>query len=409
MSELPKSFSFTKERIDSLPLPPIKTRVTYHDTHKLSSGLQLRITTTGAKSFSVFKRINGSKPERITFGRYPEMTIEQARKNAAKINVAVADGDNPAEVKRAHKAEITFTEFFNQYTETYAKHRKKTWEEDLPRYRIYIETPLGAKKVSAIDRATIIELHRKISRTGHGTVANRVLALISSIFSWGVDACLVESNPAKGIKKNTEVSRDRFLQSEEIPKFFAALAEEDNPTMKDFIILSLLTGARKSNMLSMHYKDISFEREQWRIEDTKNGTPQNVTLSPEAIEILRNRLLINSGGFVFPGDGITGHMVAPYKGWVRLCKRAGFENLRLHDLRRTLGSWQAITGSSLLVIGKSLNHLDIKSTAIYSRLSLDPVRASVNTATTAMMDAAKAGSIKIEESKAPPTIAIESK
>ena len=77
----------------------------------------------------------------------------------------------------------------------------------------------------------------------------------------------------------------------------------------------------------------------------------------------------------------------PRKAWLRVLKRSGLSNLRMHDLRRSLGSWQAITGASLPIIGKSLGHTDQSATAIYARLTVDPVRASVNKATVAMMKA----------------------
>lgn len=124
----------------------------------------------------------------------------------------------------------------------------------------------------------------------------------------------------------------------------------------------------------------------WRIAKTKNGTPQTVTLSPEAVMVLEARK--DGGVFVFPGDGVTGHIVEPKKAWATLLKTAGIVNLRIHDLRRTLGSWQARTGASLPIIGKSLNHKTHQATAIYARLDLDPVRQSVNTATAAIMKAA---------------------
>jgi integrase len=93
-------------------------------------------------------------------------------------------------------------------------------------------------------------------------------------------------------------------------------------------------------------------------------------------------------GFFPALTGKTGHLVEPKKAWKRLLDRAGLSNLRIHDLRRTLGSWQAKTGASLLVIGKSLNHKSTQSTAIYARLDLEPVRESINLATTAMLNAA---------------------
>jgi integrase len=162
----------------------------------------------------------------------------------------------------------------------------------------------------------------------------------------------------------------------------------------DFILLALLTGARRANLCAMRWREINLADSVWRIPDTKNGTPQNVTLCPEAVEILKARQEATPGGFVFPGPGASGHMVEPKNAVIRVMERAGIpygsndpNGVTLHDLRRTLGSWQARTGASLAIIGKSLNHKSQQATAIYARLDLDPVRASVNTATAAMMEA----------------------
>jgi integrase len=139
----------------------------------------------------------------------------------------------------------------------------------------------------------------------------------------------------------------------------------------------------------MRWDEVNLDEGVWRIPLTKNGEPQNVTLSPEALAVLKGRREVSGkDDFVFPGRGARGHLVEPKKGWARVLQRAGITNLRIHDLRRTLGSWQAKTGASLAIIGKSLNHKSHQSTAIYARLDLDPVRHSVNTATAAMLQAA---------------------
>lgn len=379
-----KKFNFTKAEIDSLTLPASGKRDTYQDTKV--SGLHLRISSTGIKTFSVFKRIRGGNPERITLGRFPDMTIDQARRKTMEINLAIADGRSPAEAKRKLKSELLFSELFEEYLERHSKPKKKTWTEDLEKYKNHIEKPLGKRKLSEIDRAAISLIHSNITKAGHPIAANRILALISSVFGWAISAGLWENNPAIGIRRNKEKSRDRFIQSDELPRFFQALAEEPNETIRDYILISLLTGARRSNVCSMKWQDINFERAEWRIEATKNDTPQTVTLSPEAIEVLQNRKSDDSE-FVFPGIGKSGHLQEPRKGWERILKRAGIKDLRLHDLRRTLGSWQAKTGASLAIIGKSLNHKNQNTTAIYARLDLDPVRDSVNTATSAMLAA----------------------
>lgn len=378
--------NFTKAIIDALPMPEAGKRDTYHD--KETSGLQLRITSTGVKTFSVYRRIKGGNPERITLGRYPDMKIEQARREALRIAVDISDGKNPAEVKRGRKEELTFSELFAEYLERHAKPKKKTWFEDQAQFRLYIEKPLGKKKLSTIDRKSIAHIHGSITKAGYAPTANRVKALLSSVFGWAISAGLSESNPVIGVKSNKENQRDRFLQSDELPRFFQAVAKEENETIRDYVLLSLLTGARRSNVLAMRWQDISFERAEWRIEETKNGTPQTVALSPEAIEILQARKSSDGGVFVFPGNGKSGHLEEPRKGWQRILERAGIEDLRIHDLRRTMGSWQAKTGASLTIIGKSLNHKNQTTTAIYARLDLDPVRDSVNKATSAMMQAA---------------------
>jgi len=104
--------------------------------------------------------------------------------------------------------------------------------------------------------------------------------------------------------------------------------------------------------------------------------------------VLRNRMPSLAARFVFPGGGKTGHLGEPKKGWQRILAPAEIADLCIHDLRRTLGSWQAKQGTSLAIIGKSLNHKTQNTTAIYARLDLDPVRDSVNAATSAMMAAA---------------------
>jgi len=380
-----KKFNFTKAEIDALPLPQKGKRDTYHDTKV--NGLHLRISSTGIKTFSVFKRIRGGNPERITLGRYPDMAIDQARRKTMEINLVIADGRNPAEAKRKLKSELLFSELFEEYLQRHSKPKKKTWTEDLEKYKNHIEKPLGKRKLSEIDRAAISLIHSNITKAGHTIAANRILALISSVFGWAISAGLWENNPAIGIRRNKERSRDRFIQSDELPRFFQALSEEPNETIRDYILISLLTGARKSNVCSMKWQDINFERAEWRIEATKNDTPQTVTLSPEAIEVLQNRKGENDSEFVFPGIGKSGHLQEPKKGWKRILKCASIKDLRLHDLRRTLGSWQAKTGASLAIIGKSLNHKNQNTTAIYARLDLDPVRDSVNTATSAMLAA----------------------
>lgn len=367
--------------------PPASGRDVYHDIK--TPGLELRVTHSGTMTFSVFKRLKNGHPERVTLDRYPAINVEQARKLAGRTFTAISEGVSLAAVKRAHKEEMTFGELFDQYLERHAKPNKVTYREDQQRYNQYLEQPLGSKKLSSIDQKAIREIHSKITRegTGHPVVANRVLAVISTTFGRGIEWGYVKENPAIGVRRNKEQSRDRFVQPEEKQKFFAALDQELNTVVRDFIFIALFTGARKNNVLAMKWSDVDLDRRIWRIAMTKNGTPQNVVLVEAVIERLKARRAAADKDpiFVFPGKGKTGHLAVPTKGWLRVLEAAGVANLRIHDLRRTIGSWQAMEGASLPVIGKSLNHKTPQATAVYARLHNDPVRESMEKATKALL------------------------
>jgi integrase len=380
---------FTNRTIAALPTPA-GGRAEYIDTE--TNGLRLRVSPKGVKTFSLLRRVKNGPMERITLGRYPDIKTEEAARKAKQLNGVIAEGANPAELRRAHRGELTFAELFDEYIERHAKLRKRTWKEDAQKYRDYIEKHLAGRKISGISRQDIAAIHSKITRAGHPTVANRVKDLLSSIFGRAVKWGLLDANPAAGIEDNKETSRDRFLRPGELPKLFEALSEEHNSAFRDFFLLALLTGARRHNVRSMRWADIDLDSSEWRIPMTKNGQPQHVPLVPEAVAVLRQRReAIPEGEFVFPAartDSKLGHISGERKAWLRILDRAGIEDVRIHDLRRTMGSWQARTGASMVIIGKSLGHKSQQATAIYARLDLDPVRQSMETAAAAIMEAA---------------------
>lgn len=426
-------FKFGKEKIEALPLPEAGKRTTYYD--EIVPKLALRVTGAGTKTFYIVKRV-GADMTWLKLGVFPDMSVENARKEAETKLGHYAAGDNPAAIKRAAKEEQTLDEYFQHFIENKRKKNgtllsPKTKGEYKSQFAKYL-APIAKKKISKVSVADVKPLVREIGKA-HPIMANRVRALVSSIYGLASEDGLVTSNPATGVSKYGETIRDRFLHADELPRFFASVGQEPNGTVRDFFLLSLLTGARRANVLAMRWNEIRLDEGIWRIPNTKNGTPQNVTLSPEAATILTTRKETAEGAFVFPGDGKSGHLMEPKKGWQRIfdrdeltqltarIKAAGkafavvegealadalerarktakrlqldtegtrIDPLRIHDLRRTLGSWQAKQGASLAIIGKSLNHKSQQATAIYARLDLDPVRASVNQATAAMMEAA---------------------
>lgn len=323
-------------------------------------------------------KIDG-RPERIKLERFPGMTIEQARGRASDINAAIAREENPAQIRRAKKEELMLGELFENYLKFHAKKHKTSWKEDLRQFNCYLSSWKN-KRLSLIRKTDINKLHQEIGNTSGYYAANRLLALLSSLFNYAKKLELWDkTNPAVGITKFKEKSRSRFLQADELPRFFAALAEEQNEHARDYVLLSLLTGARKSNVLAMRWEQINLELGLWNIPKTKNGDEHTVPLVQQAVEILKTRYLAKKNEWVFPSNSKSGHLADPKKPWQRILKAAGIEDLRIHDLRRSLGSWQASTGASLAIIGKTLSHRNVNTTAIYARLNIDPVRDAMTT------------------------------
>ena len=378
-----KNINFTKKIIDSLKLPDKNKRHYFYD--EKINGLELMVTDQGTKSFKVYRKFNG-KPVRVTLGKYPEMTIENARKKAQLVITDMISGKNPNEEKKNIRSETTFGKMFKIFMERHSKITKKNWiadEQDVPRFLSH----WFKKKLSTISKQEIQLIHERVRVENGLYQANRLLERIKVIYNKAIEWGWNGTNPASNIKKFKEKSRDRFLHPDELPRFFESLESEPNLTIKDYIYVSLFTGARKSNVLSMKWEDINFERCEWLIPETKNGESLRVHLTEKVIDILKNRLQSSPNSkWVFESIGKTGHLVEPKSGWKRILQRASIKDLRLHDLRRTLGSYQAINGASSLIIGKSLGHKNQQSTAIYARLSIDPIKESVEKAAQTMQE-----------------------
>lgn len=429
---------FTKTALLALEPPAAGKRLTAYDTEVPK--LAVRVTPAGTRTFYVVKFVDANAAW-VKLGTFPGMTVEQARVEAQKILGEFATGANPAAARRAIREEPTFAELFALFLAGKKKRdgsplSEKTKRDYRDALRLYLES-IKAKKLSHITRADVKAIHAKATKKS-AAQADKAVAIVSAVFTFAADHEHFDGvNPASRVQKNPAPSRDRFAQANELPYLLTAIAES---SLCDYFLLSLLTGARRSNVQAMAWRDIDLDAGIWRIGMTKNGTPQNVPLSPEAVAALQARKRSAVSPFVFPGTGVTGHLVEPKKAWATILSKAStrrlldqlqelgkldnderqaaddllleapakaakkyqalavvakidpaaydMTDLRIHDLRRTLGSWQAKTGASLAIIGKSLNHKTHQATAIYARLDLDPVRQSVNTATQAMLEAA---------------------
>lgn len=382
----------TKRTVAALPMPK-EGRTTYQDSE---DGFLHVVVTPTVKTWRYIRKVNG-RVVFITLGRFPSMTPEQAREESKKTSACYVMGRDPQSERKAARKVVTWGDLFGWYLETHAKPHKKTWEEDVRQDALYC----GAWKSRSWKTITpdmVTRWHKQIGKRAK-FAADRALALVRTVFNKALGADLIQGrNPASGTRMFNPTcaaySRDRFLQADELQRLFKALEKHPEQDMADFFKLCIFTGARRGNVQAMRWADFDRERLLWTIPGTesKNKEPMKIPLLTPAAEILNRRWeKRRSDVWVFPSakrNGKTPHLAEPKKAWKSLCEKADLRDVRIHDLRRTLGSWQAICGASMAIIGKSLGHKDTKATEVYARLSLDPVRQSMDAAVTKMLEAA---------------------
>jgi len=368
----------TKQRIDALRYEGNGSQKCILWDESLS-GFGCRVYPGGKKSFLLSYRIGGRKREMV-LGPYGKITVDQARRMAQKHTADILDGKDPLESRRQTRLGETLRNLTDAYIEQHAKVRKKTWREDKRRIDLYLLPALGNRKIQAVTRPEVAALHRRVGRTSPYE-ANRLLALLSVMFEFAIKHGLrdeASGNPAKHIEKFPETKRDRWITREELPRVAAAIDQEASEYVRAAFWLYLLTGARKSEVLTMRWSDLDLTRNEWRLPTTKAGRTHYIPLSDPVVDRL-NKLQRQEGNpYVICGHKAGSHLVNISKAWQRVRKAAGVEDARLHDLRRTVGSWLAQSGKSLHLIGKVLNHSNASTTQIYARFAQDQVRSALD-------------------------------
>ena len=394
--------SFTKKLLDNLPIPD--KRIEYKDAK--TDYLRIRVTPSDVKSFIVLKRVDG-KLIRSTQGRYPGMTIEQARNEAAKIRGWMVGGENPNDFKRDRRDSIKLDELIELFSEDFqglvksGERRAASLDTIKGNYKNHIKSTLGNTRLVQITEDAARNFLKNLKKDRSPAVHNKVLTVCKSLFNYAKSEKLANSNPFAEYKKLPETKRERFLQPDEMKSFFEAITPESQ-IYQDVVYMWLFTGMRKSCVIAMEWNELDLAGGLWHIPTSKmKGNKSHVMpLCNDALMILKSRSKNKeSSQFVFPSNtSKSGHITAKGgKGsfWRRIVERAGLfyedkeKRLTIHDLRRSLASWQALQGESILTIAKTLGHSDTRTTsAVYARLNTDFVRGGIDRASTAMKHAA---------------------
>jgi len=371
-------------------------------------GFGVRVYPSGRRMYLVQYRI-GKRLRRMRIGWHGVVTAEIARHRARLLLSDVARGADPAAERDARRKAKTVSELADAYLELHARPRKRSVGDDEQRLKKYVRPAIGTKIAAEVTRPDVIALHRSVGRDGGDYVANRVLALVSAIWNWGEREGLLPANnpnPARGVTRFRETSRDRWLTPDEVKRVAEALKVEASPHVRAYFALALITGARKRELLSIRWADI--DRGLLRIGDTKNGRPHIIPLPETASAILIALPKAGDSGPVFPSPSrldVPLSVAVIDQAWRRIRTGAKLPEARLHDLRRTMGSWMVQGGASIPLIGRALNHKSQAATAVYARLALDGVRHALEAHANALADVGvSAGLLSPSASRGPSKI-----
>lgn len=365
----------TDRLIRKLAAPGQGSRFAYDDVVR---GFGIRITSTGCTSFVLRARVASGRERVITIGRFPDFSATAARERAKALKRRIADGEDPMAKRQAMRAAPTINELWDRYKQEHLpKKRPKSQENDHWIMDRRVGPRLGKVKVAAVTRDDIEALHRRLSGDAP-IMANRVVAFLSMMFSCSIKWGYRTDNPARGVERNPESGRTRYLSSDELGRLIPALDAHPDQQAADIVRLLFLTGARKGEVLGATWDQFDLAKGVWTKPGatTKQKTEHRVPLSAPALKLLVGLQERADGPHLFPGRVPGKPRLGLKKFWSEVRQTAEIDGCRIHDLRHTFASILASYGLSLPIIGALLGHTQPATTARYAHLFDDPLRAA---------------------------------
>jgi len=404
----------TKRSIDGLGAGT--DRFTVWDTDV--TGFGVRVTPKGERIYILKYRL-AQQQRWFTIGRHGSpWTPESARKEAVLLLGEVAQGMDPADKRRADRHAISFGELCDLYLAEGVAHKKaSTIRSDRGRIELHLKPLLGKRRADLVSRADIERLLNDVKggrtsvaapekrrpgsiATGGAGVAAQCVALVSTVLQFAVDHGVRADNPARGVKKPPVRKMQRFLSEAELRKLAESLDLEAESSGNAHAIAAIrllaLTGCRRGEIVNLRWRSVDLERRLLVLDDSKTRE-KVVYLSPPAAEVLKTLPRVAGTEFAIAGT-ITGKPSASIdKTWDRVRKRAGLEDVRIHDLRHTFASVGASASFGLPIIGKLLGHTQASTTQRYAHLAEDPLRRAADAIGTAISSAMRDASQALED------------
>ncbi|GAB6059438.1 tyrosine-type recombinase/integrase [Desulfonatronum parangueonense] len=352
------------------PLPKDKAKIDYFDTQL--QGFLLEVRSTGTSTFYLRYRDNSGNLKQIKIGTPQTIGVEDARNIAKTMKSQSVIGFDPHQAQTKLKAIPTFRDFVKNNYIPYIKTYKRSWEYDQTAIEQRMMKLWGQKKLTDISKHDLVDLQNKLSAGGlkPGSV-NRNMAIVKYIFSLAERWEIIDKSPARHIPKLAENNqKERFLTVEEMQRLLTALKECSSDVVPDIVELLMVTGARKSEVVELEWKELNLEKATWTLPASRNKAkrPKTIPLSDRAVEVLTRRQS-NGSKYVFPNPKTGQPLQYFFSTWNRIRKAAGIPDVRLHDLRHSYASFLVNSGRSLYEVQKLLGHSQISTTQRYAHLT----------------------------------------
>lgn len=367
--------NITKSFVDKAPIPSkLKEGRTeqkrYYDD-KLK-GFGLRVTSGGTRAFFVEKLVNGTL-KRITIGHYPELTTEQARKEAQVLLGKMVIGIDPVAERKAKKIKgTTLQKAFDDY-KTARKGLKPTTINDYERVLKQVVPDWLEKSLSNITKDMIIKRHTTYGENNSEARANLAMRLLRAIFNYAINEYqtadgkeIILENPVKRLSHTRGwyrvERRDGVIKSHQLADWYQGLMQlseyypPDVAAMwQDYFLLVVLTGMRRTEAASLSFDNVDLKAKTFTLRDTKNRDNHSLAMSDFIYELFLRRRAATSSRFVFPADSKSGHLMEPRKAMLKVAELSGV-TFTVHDARRTFTTCAETLDISAYALKRLLNH-----------------------------------------------------
>jgi integrase len=312
------------------------------------------------------------------------LTLQEARQMVIHYQRSLLMRIDPfaAEVSSVSSNELTLAAFIDGYYLPHVKSYKRSWKTDESLLRNHIVPRFGALPMIDFKREHLVTLMRSQMDSHEPASINRLVVMLRYIFNlaikWEIDG--IVKNPTTGVDLlPVDNKRERFLTDTESQALMQAVKDSDNKMLYPIILMLLLTGARKREVLDAQWHEFDFEQRDWRITKTKLGRARHVPLSDGVIDLLQQLPKLEGCPWVFPNPKTGIPFDNMFCSWNTARKKAGLDTLRIHDLRHSYASFLANNGIGLYEIQKLLGHTQIKTTQRYAHIYHETLVKATNT------------------------------